>query len=445
MPNTDLGYPYVAGTASPAGHTQVQALAEAVDASPGVGSFTQTEIDAFTIAQKRAGRVVWNETTGTLQQSNGSTWTNVGDLPTKADLAMTQNTQTADYVFAKTDLTKLVVMNKGSAVALTVPTDATVSTWASASQLRFLNIGAGLLTITPAAGVTINGTPLTFQTSKGGMLIWTAANTWTLVPFSGGASAVVGSTTGSPATATYSGKTSYKFTADGSITVTSAGFVRALLVAGGGAGGRGYQDQGVGGGGGGGGVLDVAELWLPVGTHAVSVGAGGASGGSSNVPGGNGGPSKIGTLIGVPGGGGGGYEGFPGGCAGTTGGSGGGGGGGNGGNFNGGAAQVGGNAGGNTSGSGGGAGAAGTGGAGSHAGGVGVSSTIVDGSTAVYYAGGGGSNGGAGGNGGGGSSTSLNGTAGTANTGGGGGGGNGTGGAGTGGAGGSGVVVILVG
>lgn len=77
MANTALGFPYPAGTDSPAGHTQIQALAAAVDAMPGVGSYTQTQINAFTVAEKRAGRIVWNSTTGTLQQCDGSTFTDL--------------------------------------------------------------------------------------------------------------------------------------------------------------------------------------------------------------------------------------------------------------------------------------------------------------------------------------------------------------------------------
>jgi len=63
-------------------------------------------------------------------------------------------------------------------VTLTIPAQASVS-WADNTQLNFLNLGAGTLTITPAADVTINGTPLTLATSKGGSLVRTASNTWT--------------------------------------------------------------------------------------------------------------------------------------------------------------------------------------------------------------------------------------------------------------------------
>lgn len=75
---TALGVPYFDDTDQPAGFSQQQALAEYLDANPGIGSFTQTQIDAFTVTEKRAGRTVWNQTTQTLQRSNGSTFSDVG-------------------------------------------------------------------------------------------------------------------------------------------------------------------------------------------------------------------------------------------------------------------------------------------------------------------------------------------------------------------------------
>lgn len=77
MADTTLGFPYPAATDPPAGHTQIQALADAVDLQPGVGSFTQAQITAFTAGEKRAGRIVWNSTTGTLQRCDGSAFVDV--------------------------------------------------------------------------------------------------------------------------------------------------------------------------------------------------------------------------------------------------------------------------------------------------------------------------------------------------------------------------------
>lgn len=56
----------------------IQSLAERVDETPGVESLTSAEIAALASVQKPAGRVVWNSTTGKLQVSNG---TSFSDLP----------------------------------------------------------------------------------------------------------------------------------------------------------------------------------------------------------------------------------------------------------------------------------------------------------------------------------------------------------------------------
>jgi len=91
--------------------------------------------------------------------------------------APTQNAQTGTtYTAVLLDAGKTVTLSNASAVTLTIPAQASVS-WADNTQLNFLNIGAGTVTITAAAGVTINGTPLTLTTSQRGSLVRTASNT----------------------------------------------------------------------------------------------------------------------------------------------------------------------------------------------------------------------------------------------------------------------------
>ena len=100
--------------------------------------------------------------------------------------APTQNAiTTVTYTAVLLDAGKTVTLSNASAVTLNIPAQATVS-WADNTQLNFLNLGAGTVTITPAATVTINGTPLTLTTSKGGSLVRTASNTWTFRPTGGG-------------------------------------------------------------------------------------------------------------------------------------------------------------------------------------------------------------------------------------------------------------------
>jgi len=227
------------------------------------------------------------------------------------------------------------------------------------------------------------------------------------------------------------GPVSQSFNSSGTFSVpTGVTSVQVLVVAGGGGGGTGHG----GGGGAGGLVYATAEPVTPGGTVPITV---------SGTPGQNaqGGVSSFGTAITTVGGGTGGTGGHEGG-QGTvrSGGSGGGGGGGQGGGSgtqgpsgtgtgfgnNGATGSPG-----TQGGGGGGGGAAGSG----KTGGIGKAYTIADGSSPVYYAGGGGGGGGpgqpggSGGNGGGGGGrgpyydSAAPGSPGTANRGGGGGGG----------------------
>jgi len=113
--------------------------------------------------------------------------------------APTQNAITSTtYTAALLDAGKTVTLSNASAVTLTIPAQATVA-WVANTQLNFLNIGAGTVTITPAATVTINGTPLTLNTSQGGSLVRTQSNTWTFRP-SGASGKILQVVEGSTAT-----------------------------------------------------------------------------------------------------------------------------------------------------------------------------------------------------------------------------------------------------
>ena len=99
-----------------------------------------------------------------------------GQLPL---IAMTQNAQTGTtYSLAATDFTKLVTLSNASPVTVTVPLESSVA-WVAGTQLRLMNLGAGVVTVVGAGGVTINGTPLTLAQYKDGTLTKTGTNTWT--------------------------------------------------------------------------------------------------------------------------------------------------------------------------------------------------------------------------------------------------------------------------
>lgn len=200
-------------------------------------------------------------------------------------LAMTQNAQTGvTYSFVLTDFTKLVTLSNASAVAVTLPLEATVA-WPTGTQLRLLNVGAGTVTVAGAVGVTINGTPLTLGQYKGANLIKTGTNTWVFIPFASGVGAAVYS---DASTGTYTGFAYKTFTASGTLTVTTAGLADLVICGGGGRGGSGGVN-GAGGGGGAGGFANLSSVYLPAGTLTVTVG--GATG-----------PSRIGPFVSPQGG-----------------------------------------------------------------------------------------------------------------------------------------------
>jgi hypothetical protein len=349
-------------------------------------------------------------------------------------LAMTQNAQTGTtYSFVAADFTKLVTLSNASAVAVTLPDEATV-VWPAGTQLRLLNQGAGTVTVAGAVGVTINGSPLTLAQYKGANLIKTGTDTWTFIPFASGVGAAVYSDAN---TGTYTGFAYKTFTASGTLTVTTAGFADIVLAAGGGGGGN----STLGGGGGAGGVLVATSVYLPVGTLTVTIGAGGAGALIADADGGlNGISTRLDSFYAIGGGGGAGGNRFKG----QNGGSGG-----AGRNSTAGSGTPGqgtdGFNGSSDGGGGGGASAAAT----DKNGGAGTTTSIAGTTpTGAYVAGsyalgggGGGRNDGAGGSGGGGASVAAVGANGTANTGGGGG---GSAAADNGGNGGSGIVIVRV-
>ena len=103
----------------------------------------------------------------------------------KLDTGPVQNAQTGTtYTFVLTDTTKTVTANNAAASAYTVPPQSSV-VWEAYTVLRILNLGAGVVTLTPGAGVTLTGTVTVAQYSSA-TLTRTGSNAWTI---SGNASA----------------------------------------------------------------------------------------------------------------------------------------------------------------------------------------------------------------------------------------------------------------
>jgi hypothetical protein len=112
-----------------------------------------------------------------VQLSDG-TQTKVG-VPSLTTIA----SKTASYTLsALTERDSMIEMNFGSAITLTVPTNATVA-YPVGTSIDILRTGAGAVDVAAASGVTINATPglkLRAQWSSA-TLIKRATDTWVLV------------------------------------------------------------------------------------------------------------------------------------------------------------------------------------------------------------------------------------------------------------------------
>lgn len=103
-------------------------------------------------------------------------------LDLKEDKAQTINAQTGTtYTFVLADASKFVSLSNASAITLTVPTNASVA-FPVGTRIDICQIGAGQVTVAPAGGVTLNGTPglKTRAQWSGATLIKRATDTWTI-------------------------------------------------------------------------------------------------------------------------------------------------------------------------------------------------------------------------------------------------------------------------
>ena len=115
-----------------------------------------------------------------------------GDVLTAPDMnALVQfdiSTQTADYTAVLSDsYQELVIMNKATAIAFKIPTDASVA-FPTGTVITVLNIGAGTCTISAvtAGTTTVNSAGAssaapTLGQFKAATCIKTSANNWVIV------------------------------------------------------------------------------------------------------------------------------------------------------------------------------------------------------------------------------------------------------------------------
>ena len=79
-------------------------------------------------------------------------------LDLKANSLVTIDAETASYTLILTNQEQMVEMNVSSANTLTVPTNSSVA-FPVGTRIHVVQTGTGQTTITPAGGVTVNGTP----------------------------------------------------------------------------------------------------------------------------------------------------------------------------------------------------------------------------------------------------------------------------------------------
>lgn len=172
--------------------------------------------------------------------------------------------KTASYTVTVADILAgtTICMNSASATVVTLPSTSLVN----GMRLNVFSVNTGAVTFT---GGTVTGTVSSISAQYTGVSLTydSAAAVWWCLPFSSGASAANFTNT---ATGTYTGYKYVVFTGNGTLTIDRAGYADIVCIAGGGGG----SDYGAGGAGG----YFAASVYVPVGTHTVTVGGGGAGG-----------------------------------------------------------------------------------------------------------------------------------------------------------------------
>jgi hypothetical protein len=144
--------------------------------------------DQYLVADSAATLgVKWGVSTSVVTLTGTQTLTNKTLTTPVATIGFTADTTTT-YTVVLTDANKLVTLNNSSAVALKIPTDASVA-FPTGTVINFQQIGTGQVTVSAvtsgtttitSAGAT-SATPKTRTRYSAGSCIKTAANTWTVV------------------------------------------------------------------------------------------------------------------------------------------------------------------------------------------------------------------------------------------------------------------------
>lgn len=119
-----------------------------------IATSATTAVLILAISGAGGGGGAWGSITGTLSDQTDLQ----AALDAKGDQVLAINAQTGTtYTLVAADAGKLVTLTNGSAITLTVPTNASVA-FPVGTVIALAQLGAGLVSIAGASGVTINGT-----------------------------------------------------------------------------------------------------------------------------------------------------------------------------------------------------------------------------------------------------------------------------------------------
>lgn len=144
---------------------------------------TAASSDTFTVVRGRAGTTAVSHSSGaTVKHVLTSSDLNAFEAGLNETLPFNNQTGTT-YTLVATDAGDVVTLTNGSAITVTVPTNASVA-FPIGTQVTLAQMGAGKVTVAGAVGVTVYSADsfLSLRTQySSGTLIKTATNTWLLI------------------------------------------------------------------------------------------------------------------------------------------------------------------------------------------------------------------------------------------------------------------------
>lgn len=144
---------------------------------------TAASSDTFTVVRGRAGTTAVSHSSGaTVKHVLTSSDLNAFEAGLNETLPFNNQTGTT-YTLVATDAGDVVTLTNGSAITVTVPTNASVA-FPIGTQITLAQMGAGKVTVAGAVGVTVYSSDsfLSLRTQySSGTLIKTATNTWLLI------------------------------------------------------------------------------------------------------------------------------------------------------------------------------------------------------------------------------------------------------------------------